>query len=371
MKFLPWWMGFVLALASCQYDEVEREVGYKGKARINPWLAAERYAVLQGADVKSAASWTEPVSGDDVWFIPASVLNNRSYVRTVQQWVHGGGHLILLLEHTAAETSDWSRMVGETRVEPALSGMLSRMDLHLLRGNKLAGERVGETQVEFGNRKFRVDASSRVKVRCEGGTAGALASAAWGAGRVTVVTDARIFRNRWVDTREHAELLDALIGARGFQGVVGFMRGSNLSFLGLLREDFLPVLAVLALLVLLWLWKSATRFGPVDAGEESTILRGYENHLEAMGGFQWRLDGAAGWIAAVRAKVLEGRHRLGARAMGSDEDFYLVLSERSELPIRRVMDAMSATCADEPSKMVLLTKDLQQLLSALPQSHLS
>ena len=41
MKLLV--MALALALTACEYTEVEREIGYKGKARINPWLAAERF----------------------------------------------------------------------------------------------------------------------------------------------------------------------------------------------------------------------------------------------------------------------------------------------------------------------------------------
>ena len=38
-----WLMLAALCLTACDYTEVKREIGYKGKARINPWLAAERF----------------------------------------------------------------------------------------------------------------------------------------------------------------------------------------------------------------------------------------------------------------------------------------------------------------------------------------
>ena len=42
MKFLRLLM-MALALTACDHTEVKREIGYKGKARVNPWLAAERF----------------------------------------------------------------------------------------------------------------------------------------------------------------------------------------------------------------------------------------------------------------------------------------------------------------------------------------
>ena len=48
MKRLLLMAAAALALTACEYTEVEREIGYKGKARVNPWLAAERFAGRMG-----------------------------------------------------------------------------------------------------------------------------------------------------------------------------------------------------------------------------------------------------------------------------------------------------------------------------------
>ena len=34
----------LVAACGCGSEYVEREIGYKGRARVNPWLAAERFA---------------------------------------------------------------------------------------------------------------------------------------------------------------------------------------------------------------------------------------------------------------------------------------------------------------------------------------
>ena len=97
-----------LVLTGCEYTEVPREIGYKGKARLDPWLAAERFAGCLGRQVRPVISWTEPQPGDAVWILPASVLGNLSFTNRVERWMEKGGHLILLVEHADQESSDWA-----------------------------------------------------------------------------------------------------------------------------------------------------------------------------------------------------------------------------------------------------------------------
>jgi hypothetical protein len=125
MKFL--WLALLgLIFTACDYTEVEREIGYKGKARTNPWLAAEKFSEQYEGEVISLGSWKAPQAGEAVWFTPASILSNESFTRSVEQWINEGGHLILLVEHANADTNDWSKSEPEPRLEPALIKMLER-----------------------------------------------------------------------------------------------------------------------------------------------------------------------------------------------------------------------------------------------------
>ena len=65
---------------------------------------------------------------------------------------------------------------------------------------------------------------------------GVFASVRSGEGRMTVITDGRIFRNRWIGDHEHAALLAALVESTEYEGAVGFLRGSGLSLWGLLGK---------------------------------------------------------------------------------------------------------------------------------------
>jgi hypothetical protein len=329
------WILLVSAgLTACDYTEVEREIGYKGKARINPWLAAERFVARLDYEVRSLPAWTPPGFDDLVWFVPAGLLNNRSYIREVQTWVEEGGHLVILVENAHSETSDWSKETGEPMLEPVLIRMLEYMGVELGTGGFSKSE-VRASAVSFGGDSYQVDARSKSRVSADGGDAGVFASVEQGEGRLTVITDGRIFRNRWIGDHEHAALLAALVGASEYDGAVGFLRGSGLSLWGLLGRHLWPVLAALGLLVFFWLWKSLARFGPIEAADGVSTLRGYEHHLEALGGFQWRLDRAAGLLAPLRAQIVERGQRISVRAGRRDEDFFQFLADRADLPDRK------------------------------------
>ena len=180
-----------------------------------------------------------------------------------------------------------------------------------------------------------------------------------------MITDGRIFRNRWIADHEHAALLAALIEATEYEGAVGFLRGSGLSLWGLLGNHLWPVLVGLGLLAVLWLWQSLTRFGPVEASDGVSTLRGYEHHLEALGDFQWRLDRAAALLAPLRGQIVERGQRLSARAGRRDDDFFQFLADRADLPRERVFRALAESAPPDSATLTRTAADLQKLLQVL------
>ncbi len=363
MRFF-WVVLAALCLTACDYTEVKRETGYKGKARINPWLAAERFAARHDHEVRSLASWVAPDGGDIVWFVPASVLNNQSYIRNVEEWVEDGGHLIVLVENADSETNDWSRSVSEPTLEPVLIRMLQRVGIELEAGGFSKIE-VKAAAVEFRGRSYQVDARSTSGVAAGDGKPGVFASVRSREGRLTVITDGRIFRNRWIGDHEHAALLAALIESSDYEGAVGFLRGSGLSLWGLLANYLSPVLAGLGLLGVFWLWKSLSRFGPIEAADGVSTLRGYEHHLEALGDFQWRLDRAAALLAPLRAQIVERGQRISVRAGRRDDDFFQFLANRAGLPRERVFRALAESAPPDSATITRTAADLQKLLQVL------
>ena len=355
------WLLMAIALTACDYTEVKREIGYKGKARINPWLAAERFAAQYDGEVRSLAAWTAPEFEDAVWFVPASVLGNESFTRRLESWVGEGGHLVVLVEHADSESSDWSRHGAEPELPLALLGMLDEAGITLEDGK----EPVSASKIEFEGDAFEVDAQSDICVSVDGDEPGVFKSVESGDGRISVLTDARLFRNRWIGDKQHAGLLDALIRVTEYEGNIGFVRGSGLSLWGLLGDHLWPVLIGLAVLTLLWLWKNFARFGPVEAAECASALRGYEHHLEALGDFQWRLDRAVALLVPLRAQILERGQRLVTRAGRLDDDFFQFLADRAGLSRERVFRALAEAAPADSAILTRSVADLQRLLQVV------
>ena len=160
-------------------------------------------------------------------------------------------------------------------------------------------------------------------------------------------------------------MLDALVRASGYDGNIGFTRGSALSLWKLLRDHLWPVLAGLGGLILLWLWKNFSRFGPLEAASGASTLRGYDHHLEALGDFQWRLDRAAALLAPLRAQIVERGQRMSQRSGHRDDDFFQFLATLADLPRESVFRALAESAPADSAVLTRTTADLQRLLHVL------
>ena len=97
-----------LLLVACDYVETTREVGHKGKARVNPYLAAERMLEELGYENLDKPGWPDLEDAElGLVVVPASVLSAEGYVRALEEWVEWGGHAVILLEHGEAYLNDW------------------------------------------------------------------------------------------------------------------------------------------------------------------------------------------------------------------------------------------------------------------------
>ncbi len=354
----------LLACGGCDYEEVTKETGYKGKARINPWLAAERFVARKGYTVKSSASWKEPDGYDSVYFMPVQVLNNAGFISRMERWIASGGHLVLLVDYSDAEWNDWYESHKPApSFEKPLEDFLEGAGLSLL---PYTSEKLTEPSIKFGEESYEVEAESKSSVRVDDEKGDHIfASVEYDYGRISVVTDARIFRSRYIDQKDHAALLDALIQSSANQGQVVFLRGAGISLWNMLGRHLWPVLIGLGVLLLAWLWKSFSRFGPVESSAVASSLRGYDHHLEALGDFQWRLDRGSALLAPLRERIVENGQRAAAASGRRDVDFFQFLAERSGLARERVERALTEVQPQDGAVLTRTAGDLQKLLQVL------
>lgn len=357
------WLIAALLLAGCggSYTTRTEERGYKGKAKLDAYLAATRFLETMGHTVINKPGWPE-LDEVAVMLVPASVLSTDSYVREVEEWVIDGGHLICLIEKAESYHDDWGRygryrMSEDDAVPESLAGWMAEAGLEFSDGG---GTKVEAKRLRLDEESYEVFAESKTGVQKGNRSRRVMAQAEQGEGLITVMTDARPFRNRYIGDHDHAALLLALVDLSPYEGSVAIIRDGGLSLWTMLWRHGWPALVGLLVLTAVWLWKNMPRFGPLRREQEPTNQRDYDHHLEALGDFQWRLDKGAAMLRPLRDSVLERAMRLSA-ATHRDGDLFEWLGQRAGMTRERAERAMTHERPADPTSFTRVVADLQQL----------
>lgn len=377
------WVIAVLFLVGCQdpeRGEKEKDVptGYTGKARVNPYLAAEIYLTNKGWNAKSSRTWTNYDFETSVIFMPVSFLQTKGMGIRALDWVSNGGTLILTVEGGEPERNDFttSKSGGGVPYDGEFTGMdhvfeelgvevedviwsdfsddeteedghLSR-DWHITRLEASRGgfhlEQEGQVGLSIGdgwNWDLEVDGSSRmVGIR-------------YGNGEVMVLAHARPLRSPYLARSDHAAFLESIANDYG-DGDIVFLYGSGNSFFGLLwKEGRMVVIAGLLLLVC-WLWMRIPRFGPVlyDSFKKP---KPYGEELKASARFLWRRGQIEHLLRPLRA-------RLEKENQGDPDTLYDRLAEESDLQRDEVAEALTIDPPKDPGHILKVVQKLQALL---------
>lgn len=360
------WLGMgalllVLLLAGCQFREETREIGHKGRAKANPYLAAERFLANYGFYSGEGVRWPAFDSEDVLVVAPLPVLEAAGREGAVKSWVARGGHLVVLLRYGEPGFDDWDPPRWLPPVEEG--GMRRYADWLEDAGMEVDyDDKESVERVRFDGERYEVFLESDARIS----SGRHFASKRWGDGRITVLTSARPFRNRHIGEHDHAELLLALAEVGGFTGRVTFLRFATESFWALIWEKAWPFLVALLALTGVWLWRNLPRFGPVDSAETTKALLASDHHLEALGGFHWGLDHGRALLAPLRESLMERAHRFALAAGRQDDDVFQLIAERTGLPRERAERAMTVEVTRDSASFTRLTADLQQIHHSLP-----
>ena len=89
----------VLLFSSCGETESKRRTtGYKGGARSNAFLAAQRLLGRYGYMVEQRSSLGDLNYGTSTVFLTPSSLNTVGRAKRVMEWVERGGHLVFMMD---------------------------------------------------------------------------------------------------------------------------------------------------------------------------------------------------------------------------------------------------------------------------------
>lgn len=359
------WLGVLLTLvlAGCQYEETSREVGHKGRARVNPYLAAERFLGVYDFPAEVGHGWPKLDDTLNLAVFPAEVLGAARHLDQLDEWVFDGGHLLVTLSHGEAHHSDWNAVPPSLSELPvAMVEWLAEWDVEVVEPAVGDDGPVPERR-GYEGRVYNLAVGSKLRLLDEDGRETSLVELEYGNGLVTVLSDARPLRNRYLGEQDHAEFLHALVTASGRTGRVVFVRGVGLSFFAMLWERGAPAVVGLLVLTGLWLWRNLPRFGPMDRGVEAAESRAYEHHLEAIGDYHWRLDRGASLLQPLREGLVERVRRAGAHP---DDDLFAWVGRRAGLPRERAERAMTVERARDPASFTRLMADLQQIHRSIP-----
>ncbi len=363
-------VGGSLALLGCsgEFTEEEVEVGYRGEASRNPFLAAQRLCEHYGVSSKSRPSLGSLPPPNTTLALSQGGITSRGGAEVIKKWVTAGGSLIYFLRFLDRSYDDFAEVSPEINFWGSED---SQTDFLLDSFKVLAspGPERSRPSVSFQGQPYEVKFPSNLVLDFEPqttprtglGTASSILQFSFGEGEVILVADAYPFRNRQIGYGDHAALFWAMINQTGNADFL-IVYGADLSFLGLLWSRGWMVIIPILLAIAMWIWKNIPRDGPL-LPEEALSHREFAMHIDAAGEFLWRQRAMPQLLAPLRRRILQ---RLRSTMSWEDptrteSNQWTVLANRTGLSPQRVQDALLADPGREPHRFVEICRDLNTL----------
>jgi len=415
MKYWVWVLISVLLVSCGETEKKRRTLGYKGEAKNNPFLAAERFLEEDGLEVHLEHGLSQFEDDVAVIFLPPSSVNTVGRAKRLEQWVRNGGHLVMMLDGGELGGNDFSpspnpvSLFHDKSEQLGVDYLLERVGLKI-ENSKLfdpkekQSKKAQKKEVEEVDKKpmkwddwEELDEKDRVLLGSEKSEMklgeevcsirhwsnlwvvdsgkpeeGKFASeekekshrflsVRLGDGRVTWLTDAHPLRNRFIAEADHARFLKSLIDLSR-PGKIIFSKGSGDGLFSMLWRYFPLAILAFVLAVLFWLWRHLPRFGPPkEVSVEGS--REFSGQVRGVGRFLWRQKREDAILDALRSQV---NRRLSLRVGGvSDVDstdaVFENLAEQSGLSVEEVTEAMTRKNVREAGAMVRVVKNLQKI----------
>ena len=276
-------LGVVWFLQTYERVPGKAYVPASGEARLRDFLAAERFAERMGLPARELRSLADldalPRAG--VLVVPhgRQAIDGPRIARLLA-WVQAGGHLVAEAELLGVD-------------DPLLASLGVAREARAPVVKPLA--------VEIGDRRLSVSFRGRMALRTQATprreVGDQLVSFARGKGIVTVATTLDFARNGLIGANDNAEFLWTVLRLAPATSLEVFFRPERLSLWGFLTQHAAPALVAAFLLLAMWLWRIAPRFGPVPA-DPPPARRRLLDHLRASGRYLWS-QGLRGRLAVA------------------------------------------------------------------------
>jgi len=285
----------------------EAEIGYRGEARYNPFLAAQHLVEKMGATAITARSFSKlhrQLAPQDtlVLALYSDELLTDSRREWLWEWIVAGGHLIAFKGPQSDYLHLWGNQQEEDEAEPGYIeqefGISEQYNDQLLEAEIEATDPLeltwdGYDVVVYFNPAYYLIIENNAHASGFGAPdrdGYHFLHAEYGAGSVTLLSDAIALQNSRIGEHDHAQYFWQLINMHHQPETVWFWRaytGDFPSVLQLLWQYAWTVVITGGLLLLVWLRAISQRFGailPMPLPARRRLLE----HIEASGDFLWR-----------------------------------------------------------------------------------
>lgn len=364
--------------STVEYEE--KTMGYKNEARINPWLAAEKFLNRTGYNTEVRQVLGAMPDTDTALILPLDSISSRGSAQQMIAWAQRGGHLIVLCSGTDRFRNDWLDFstTAPGNHEPLLealdvevvddiekrSGKLEfdadgRLDLSAHDSPALDVSSVGSGSSGYRSGYYSNDnGREEPDILCGDEKEASLASFSEGMGRITLVASGNPFRNRWIGDADNAAILQYLVGFEGASSAL-FVNASRVNLWQMLmRHAWMPLIAAV-LLIALWLWRHMPRLGPALPAPEGN-LRHFGSQLDEAGMFLEARGTPYQLLLSARNAVTQAAARRGIHTHSSE--FEAHLAARTGIPQEDIVLALNSS---HPQHITRAAATLQKLQVAL------
>ena len=361
----------ILLLAGCgrKYTYEDRDIGYIGAARNNPFLAAERLLEENNYEVSRERGRAELPYYQDALVLPGNSLPNGGE-RRYKRWIEEGGHLIYLVSGYRRRGWDGSNDLWHTLAENNQEHpLLDEFGISVFsKGGASDGKmRIRGRDLDINMRSLMGlntdDNARQADLRLETDDETRILSMPVGNGRLTVLASADPIRNRYIGENDHARLMLNLAQLHSSDGVI-FIYGKGTTFFAMLRHHGWMALLGLLALIILWIWKNLPRFGPMipqkDGGDQQ-----FTEHIEMTGRFLWRNKAADALIAPIASHIHREIRQRHPHLAESTDDQVEYFQENTELSREEISDALLGAGVKDPTAMTRTVKNLKTMIESL------
>lgn len=359
-----------------EYDYVEEDKGYQGEAKTNPYLAAEFFLLEMGQKVEKIKLFSTDKSVlnvDDTLMVPSIRLAfDRRRSKEILDWVERGGHLII----TGQPVSE--RNAGKE--DYILDSLGLMIETKALAENSTQYEE--QIDVAIDDEDFwkidlddflvitktdKFNAQTVWRIEDEGRLHGL--QILLGEGRVTLLSDMRLFKNDYINEFDHAAFLFLLSSDQYDKSSSGtfyysLFEEQDSLFQWLWKHAALFMLSILGTVGIV-LWKMMPRFGPV-INVKQPVRRQFTDHIIAAGNYQWRQGNYLHLLHNVRSQLSQQlKIKKPEWSRLNKQEQLRHFSDTSGIDLDVIEAALFKTKIEKADDFIVQIKTLEQLRKSL------